>query len=74
MPCRISTGMLNDMLAYATARVQPPSDKGKRLKIYYMTQADHSTTDLCLLCQPRRAVPFFLSALSGKSDSGKLRL
>ena len=36
---RISTGMLNDVLAYATARVQPPSDKGKRLKIYYMTQA-----------------------------------
>ena len=35
---RISTGMLNDMLADATARVQPPSDKGKRLKIYYMTQ------------------------------------
>ncbi|MCM1578025.1 MAG: ribosome biogenesis GTPase Der [Ruminococcus sp.] len=36
---RITTGMLNDILAYATARVQPPSDKGKRLKIYYMTQA-----------------------------------
>jgi len=35
---RISTGMLNDLLASATARVQPPSDKGKRLKIYYMTQ------------------------------------
>ena len=36
---RISTGKLNDVLAAATARVQPPSDKGKRLKIYYMTQA-----------------------------------
>ena len=36
---RISTGMLNDMLNDATARVQPPSDKGKHLKIYYMTQA-----------------------------------
>ena len=35
----ISTGMLNDVLAYATTRVQPPSDKGRRLKIYYMTQA-----------------------------------
>lgn len=35
---RISTGMLNDVLAYATSRVQPPSDKGRRLKIYYMTQ------------------------------------
>ncbi len=37
---RISTGMLNDILAYAVARVQPPSDKGRRLKIYYMTQAN----------------------------------
>ena len=36
---RIKTGMLNDFLSDATARVQPPSDKGKRLKIYYMTQA-----------------------------------
>ena len=35
---RISTGMLNDVLAYAVTRVQPPSDKGRRLKIYYMTQ------------------------------------
>jgi len=35
---RITTGMLNDVLAYATTRVQPPSDKGKRLKIYYITQ------------------------------------
>jgi GTP-binding protein len=36
---RISTGKLNDILAEATARVQPPTDKGRRLKIYYMTQA-----------------------------------
>ena len=36
---RISTGMLNDIINEATARVQPPSDKGKRLKIYYGTQA-----------------------------------
>ncbi|MEG2287874.1 MAG: ribosome biogenesis GTPase Der, partial [Ruthenibacterium sp.] len=35
---RITTGMLNNILADAQARVQPPSDKGKRLKIYYMTQ------------------------------------
>lgn len=35
---RITTGMLNDVLAYATTRVQPPSDKGRRLKIYYITQ------------------------------------
>jgi GTP-binding protein len=36
---RITTGMLNGLLADATARVQPPTDKGRRLKIYYMTQA-----------------------------------
>ncbi|MGX8702491.1 ribosome biogenesis GTPase Der [Caproiciproducens sp.] len=36
---RIATGMLNDVLAQAVARVQPPTDKGRRLKIYYMTQA-----------------------------------
>ncbi|MGN0457272.1 MAG: ribosome biogenesis GTPase Der [Acutalibacteraceae bacterium] len=36
---RIRTGKLNELLSQATLRVQPPSDKGKRLKIYYMTQA-----------------------------------
>ena len=36
---RVPTGVLNDILAQATARVQPPTDKGKRLKIFYMTQA-----------------------------------
>ena len=35
---RITTGVLNDMLGDAVTRVQPPSDKGRRLKIYYMTQ------------------------------------
>lgn len=37
---RIKTGVLNDLLAQVTARVQPPTDKGKRLKIYYITQAN----------------------------------
>ena len=36
---RIQTGMLNDVINDATAKVQPPSDKGKRLKLYYATQA-----------------------------------
>ena len=36
---RISTGLLNDVINEAIAMVQPPSDKGKRLKIYYATQA-----------------------------------
>ncbi|MDR1735372.1 MAG: ribosome biogenesis GTPase Der [Oscillospiraceae bacterium] len=36
---RITTGQLNEMLAEATSRVQPPTDRGKRLKVFYMTQA-----------------------------------
>lgn len=36
---RVTTGMLNDLLGYATSRMQPPTDKGKRLKIYYITQS-----------------------------------
>ena len=47
---RISTGMLNDILADATARVQPPSDKGKRLKIYYMTQASTKPPTFVFFC------------------------
>ena len=47
---RISTGRLNDLLAYATARVQPPSDKGKRLKIYYMTQASTKPPTFVAFC------------------------
>ncbi len=50
---RISTGKLNDILAESTARVQPPSDKGKRLKIYYMTQA--STKPPTFVCFCNRA-------------------
>ncbi|HCH28120.1 MAG TPA: ribosome biogenesis GTPase Der [Ruminococcaceae bacterium] len=47
---RISTGKLNDILADATARVQPPSDKGKRLKIYYITQASTRPPTFVAFC------------------------
>ena len=47
---RISTGKLNDILADATARVQPPTDKGKRLKIFYMTQASTSPPTFVCFC------------------------
>lgn len=47
---RISTGTLNDMLSYATAKVQPPSDKGKRLKLYYMTQASAKPPTFVIFC------------------------
>lgn len=47
---RISTGMLNDILNDAMARQQPPSDKGKRLKIYYGTQASAEPPTFVLFC------------------------
>ncbi len=50
---RITTGMLNDLLSYATARVQPPSDKGKRLKLYYMTQASTKPPTFVVFCNNR---------------------
>lgn len=56
---RISTGKLNDVLAAATARVQPPTDKGKRLKIYYMTQA--STRPPTFVCFVNKAELFHYS-------------
>jgi GTP-binding protein len=56
---RISTGKLNDLLSYITARVQPPSDKGKRLKIYYMTQA--STKPPTFVCFCNKADLFHFS-------------
>ena len=49
---RIPTGALNEMLARATARVQPPSDKGKRLKIFYITQSStRPPTFVCFVNQ-----------------------
>ncbi len=47
---RISTGMLNDVLNDATARVQPPSDKGRHLKVYYMTQTDTRPPTFVIFC------------------------
>lgn len=47
---RISTGMLNDVLGEATMRTQPPSDKGRRLKIYYMTQVGVKPPTFVIFC------------------------
>ncbi|MEG1743564.1 MAG: ribosome biogenesis GTPase Der [Clostridia bacterium] len=47
---RITTGLLNDVLNDATARVQPPSDKGRRLKIYYMTQTGTKPPTFVIFC------------------------
>ncbi|MBR5236341.1 MAG: ribosome biogenesis GTPase Der [Clostridia bacterium] len=55
---RISTGALNDVLNEATMRVQPPSDKGKRLKIYYMTQASTAPPTFVLFVNNRQLAHF----------------
>ena len=47
---RIKTGLLNDVLAQATSRVQPPTDKGRRLKIYYMTQTSVKPPTFVFFC------------------------
>ncbi len=55
---RITTGMLNSLLADATARVQPPSDKGRRLKIYYMTQTGIRPPHFVCFCNDARLFHF----------------
>lgn len=55
---RITTGMLNTLLADATARVQPPSDKGRRLKIYYMTQVGIKPPHFVAFCNDAQLFHF----------------
>jgi len=55
---RITTGTLNGILADATARVQPPTDKGRRLKIYYMTQAGVKPPHFVVFCNDARLFHF----------------
>lgn len=55
---RITTGMLNNVLADAQARVQPPTDKGKRLKIYYMTQTGIKPPNFVIFCNSKELFHF----------------
>jgi GTP-binding protein len=55
---RISTGTLNNILADATARVQPPTDKGRRLKVYYMTQSGVRPPTFVLFCNSAKLFHF----------------
>ena len=55
---RITTGMLNSVLADAQTRVQPPTDKGRRLKIYYMTQAGIKPPHFICFCNDARLFHF----------------
>ena len=55
---RIPTGVLNSVLADATTRVQPPTDKGRRLKIYYMTQIGVKPPHFVIFCNDARLFHF----------------
>ena len=55
---RVTTGMLNNVLEDATARVQPPTDKGRRLKIYYMTQTGIKPPNFVIFCNNRELFHF----------------
>ena len=55
---RIKTGVLNSLLADATIRVQPPTDKGRRLKIYYMTQIGVRPPHFVIFCNDTRLFHF----------------
>ena len=55
---RVSTGMLNDVLNEAMTRVQPPSDKGKRLKIYYMTEISVRPPTFVIFCNSEELFHF----------------
>ena len=55
---RISTGVLNDVLNESITKVQPPSDKGKRLKIYYITQATTKPPTFILFVNDRELAHF----------------
>ena len=55
---RITTGMLNNVLEDAQTRVQPPSDKGRRLKIYYMTQVGIRPPHFVIFCNDSRLFHF----------------
>ncbi|MCD8086602.1 MAG: ribosome biogenesis GTPase Der [Clostridiales bacterium] len=55
---RITTGMLNSVLADATTRVQPPTDRGRRLKIYYMTQVSVAPPTFVVFCNEKKLFHF----------------
>ena len=64
---RITTGALNAVLAEATVRVQPPTDKGRRLKVYYMTQVSTQPPAFVCFCNDARLFHFsYLRYLENK--------
>ena len=57
---RIQTGVLNEILSEAVAMQQPPSDRGKRLKIFYMTQVGVKPPTFVIFVNDKRADAFFI--------------
>ncbi|MCC8100402.1 MAG: ribosome biogenesis GTPase Der [Clostridiales bacterium] len=55
---RITTGVLNSVLADATTRVQPPTDRGRRLKLYYMTQVSVAPPTFVVFCNEKKLFHF----------------
>ena len=74
---RISTGMLNNILADAQTRVQPPTDRGRRLKIYYMTQVGVCPPHFVVFCNERKLFHFsyqrYLETASATSSDWRVR-
>lgn len=66
---RVSTGLLNDIINEAILLNQPPSDKGKRLKIYYMTQSSVKPPTFVTFVNDKELAHFFIHALFRKSNS-----
>lgn len=66
---RIQTGVLNEILMEAVALQQPPSDKGKRLKLFYMTQVSTKPPTFVLFVNKKELMHFFVSAVYRKPDS-----
>ena len=63
---RIQTGVLNEILMEAVAMQQPPSDKGKRLKLFLHDAGVYEAAYLCTVCKQQRIDAFFVSALYRK--------
>ncbi len=55
---RITPGVLNSVLADATTRVQPPTDRGRRLKLYYMTQVSVAPPTFVVFCNEKKLFHF----------------
>ena len=68
---RISTGVLNEVLIEATAMQQPPADKGRQLRLYYMTQVSE-TAYICHICKRKGTVPLFIPQIYGKPTEGSI--